>query len=67
MNKSKLSTIQSALVIGAIIYVVSPDLLFGPFDDAAVATIAAIAHFVLGCVKRFAPDPAPSYPADDIR
>ena len=51
MNKRTISTIQSIIAIGAIAYVICPDLLFGPLDDAAVAAIATIADVVLGVVK----------------
>lgn len=50
-NKSKISSAQSAILIGTILYVVLPDLLIGPFDDAAVALIASIAELVLGFAK----------------
>lgn len=51
MNKSSLSHIQLAVVVVAALYVIMPDMFFGPIDDAAVAAIAAVAEVVLGIIK----------------
>lgn len=52
MDKIKnISTAQTIILIGAVVYVLFPDLLFGPIDDAAVVLIAGIAEVVLKCTK----------------
>ena len=52
MNKIKnITTAQTIILIGAIVYVLFPDLLIGPIDDTAVALIAGIAEVVLSCTK----------------
>lgn len=51
MNKVSIAHIQKAIVVVAVIYVIMPDLFFGPIDDAAVAGIATITEIVLGIIK----------------
>ena len=51
MNRMSIAHIQKAIVVIAVIYVIMPDLFFGPIDDAAVAGIATIAEIVLGIIK----------------
>ena len=52
MNKiQNITTAQTIILIGAIVYVLFPDLLIGPIDDTAVALIAGIAEVVLSCTK----------------
>jgi len=66
MNTRSISTIQLFIALGAVLYVVAPDVFFGPFDDAAVATIATIADIILGIVKsRISASPA-TYLDDDF-
>ncbi len=60
MNKTSISKIQSIVLIGAALYVVMPDLFFGPFDDTVIALIAGIAELVLGFAKSRIPTPAPN-------
>lgn len=50
-NKSKISSIQSIILVAAVAYVVMPDLCFGPIDDSVVALIAGVAELVLGIAK----------------
>ncbi|MCR5061101.1 MAG: hypothetical protein K6A80_08745 [Saccharofermentans sp.] len=50
MEKS-LSKIQVIVAILATLYVVMPDLFVGPFDDAALATMAIIVEASLGIMK----------------
>lgn len=66
MNKSNLSRIQLAVVVVAALYVIMPDIFFGPIDDAAIAGIAAVAEVVLGIVKSAAPITAGSVSKDDV-
>jgi len=49
-NKSPISSAKSYVLIGAILYVVLPDLLIGPFDDAAVVVLSGIAELILTIV-----------------
>ena len=51
MNKVSIAHLQKAIVVIAVIYVIMPDLFFGPIDDAAVAGIATITEIVLGIIK----------------
>lgn len=64
MNKSKISSIQSIILIASVLYVVMPDLCFGPIDDSVVALIAGVAELVLGIAKSRIPTSTPS-PAPD--
>lgn len=51
MERKPLTVLQVIIAVVALLYVVSPDLLLGPFDDAAVLTIGAIADVVIGIIK----------------
>ena len=50
-KKSDLSKAQLAVLIGAIFYIVMPDLIIGPFDDAGIAFLAGIAELILAIVR----------------
>ena len=56
MNKSNFTTIQVIIGVLALLYVFMPDLLFGPFDDIAVAGIASFTELLLGVAKLVSPD-----------
>ena len=58
-NKSSIATIQSFVLIGAALYIVLPDLFFGPIDDSVVALIAGITELVLGYAKSRIPASSP--------
>lgn len=64
-NKSKISTIQSVILIGAVLYTVLPDLCFGPIDDSVVALIAGVAELVLGAAKSRISSSTTATPASD--
>ena len=64
MNKSKISSIQSIILVASVLYVVMPDLCFGPIDDSVVALIAGVAELVLGIAKSRIPTSTPT-PAPD--
>ena len=51
MESKTLTTIQVIIAVVALLYIVSPDLLLGPFDDAAIAGMAALADVILGIIK----------------
>lgn len=51
MNKETMSNIQRIIIVAAIIYLVSPDLIIGPLDDVIVAIIATITDVILGITK----------------
>ena len=54
MNTKKnkgLTTAMIIIAVAAILYCPMPDPLFGPVDDAAVITLAAIAETVLGIIN----------------
>ena len=66
MNKSKISSIQSIILIASVLYVVMPDLCFGPIDDSVVALIAGVAELVLCIAKSRIPTSTPTpAPAPD--
>lgn len=46
-----LARIQVVVAIIATLYVVMPDLIVGPIDDAAIAMIAGIVESVLGVMR----------------
>lgn len=58
-NRSKLSTAQAVVLIGAALYIVLPDLFIGPIDDTVIALIAGIAELVLGFAKSRVREPIP--------
>ena len=45
------STVQKVIFIAAAIYVVCPDIMIGPLDDAAVVLLSGITEAILGCVR----------------
>ncbi|SCW68733.1 hypothetical protein SAMN02910456_02599 [Ruminococcaceae bacterium YRB3002] len=51
MERRPLTVLQVVIGVLALLYVVSPDLLLGPFDDAAIGSLAVIAEVVLGVIK----------------
>ena len=55
MKSKSLTTIQIIIAVVALLYIVSPDLLLGPFDDAAIAGIATLADVILGVIKNRIP------------
>ena len=55
MENKSLTIIQIIIAVVALLYIVSPDLLLGPFDDAAIAGIATLADVILGVVKHRIP------------
>lgn len=55
MESKTLTTIQIIIAIVALGYIIAPDLLLGPFDDAAIVGIAALADVILGIVKNRIP------------
>ena len=58
-HRSKLSTAQAAVLIGAALYIVLPDLFICPIDDTVIALIAGIAEVVLGVAKSRVSEPVP--------
>ena len=52
MKQDDIKKIQVIIFVIALIYIVSPDMLIGPIDDAAVAGIAGIVEVVLGIVNK---------------
>ena len=52
MERKPLTVLQVVIAVLALLYVVAPDLLLGPFDDAAVLTIGAVADVVIGIIKK---------------
>ena len=64
-NKTKLSSIQSIILVAAVAYVVMPDLCFGPIDDSVVALIAGVAELVLGIAKSRIPTSTPTPTPDE--
>ena len=59
-NKSKLATVQTAILIGTALYVVLPDILIGPIDDTVIALFAGIAELVIGFVRARIHEPTPT-------
>ena len=55
MENKSLTIIQIIIAVVALLYIVSPDLLLGPFDDAAIAGIATHADVILGVIKNRIP------------
>ncbi len=55
MESKSLTIIQIIIAVVALLYIVSPDLLLGPFDDAAIAGIATLADVILGVIKNRIP------------
>ena len=55
MENKSLTIIQIIIAVVALLYIVSPDLLLGPFDDAAIAGIATLADVILGVIKNRIP------------
>ena len=51
MKKKTLGIIQIVLLVVAIVYLVAPDLVVGPFDDAAVVGILGCVEFVLAILR----------------
>ena len=51
MKKKTLGIIQIVLLVVAIVYLVAPDLVVGPFDDAAVIGILGCVEFVLAILR----------------
>ena len=51
MNSKALKTFQIVLAIIALVYFVMPDLVIGPFDDAAVAGLILVAEIVLAILQ----------------
>lgn|GEM_PF-3834043 len=60
MNNKSLATAQRFIIIAAIAYVIGPDLLIGPIDDAAVVALSGIAELVLGIIRAVSGNPQPS-------
>ena len=59
-SKSTLSKVQAAILVGAVLYFVCPDLFIGPIDDTVVALIAGIAEVIIGFTKsRIPAEPEP--------
>ena len=59
MNKKTLSTAQTVILVGTVLYIVFPDLFIGPIDDTVIALIAGIAELVLGFAKSHIQSPVP--------
>ena len=59
-NKSKLATVQTAILIGTALYVVLPDVFIGPIDDAVITLISGIVELVLGFVRARIHEPTPT-------
>ena len=59
MNKKTLSTAQTVILVGTVLYIVFPDLFIGPIDDTVIALIGGIAELVLGFAKSRIQSPAP--------
>ena len=51
MKKKTLGIIQIVLLVVAIVYLIAPDLVVGPFDDAAVVGILGCVEFVLAILR----------------
>ena len=51
MKEKNLGTVQIVIVVCTIVYIIAPDLIVGPVDDAAVAVLAGIIEAVLGVVQ----------------
>ena len=51
MKKKTLGIVQIVLLIVAIVYLVAPDLVVGPFDDAAVVGMLGCVEFVLAILR----------------
>ncbi len=65
MNKKTLSTTQTVILVGTVLYIVFPDLFIGPIDDTVIALIAGIAELVLGFAKSRIQSPPIATPAPD--
>lgn len=57
-NKSKLSTVQTVIVVATALYVALPDVFIGPIDDTVIALIAGITELILGFVKSRVHEPS---------
>ena len=51
MTKNNIARIQIFLAIVVAVYVFMPDLVIGPLDDTAVATIAGIVELILSIMR----------------
>ena len=52
MERKPLTVLQVVIAVLALLYVVAPDLLLGPFDDGVVVMIGTISDVVLGLLKK---------------
>ncbi len=60
MKQNNIGKIQIIIAVAVAIYVVMPDLIVGPIDDAAIAAMAGIAETVL-CIVRAVTNSKPEY------
>ena len=60
MKQNNIGKIQIIIAVVVAIYVVMPDLIVGPIDDAAIAAMAGIAETVL-CIVRAVSNSKPEY------
>ena len=67
MNSKTIRTIQIILAVIALVYFVMPDLVIGPFDDAAVAGLIASAEIVLGILQARSRSSGPGQASDRNR
>ena len=67
MNNKTIRTIQIILAVIALVYFVMPDLVIGPFDDAAVAGLIASAEIVLGILQARSRSSGPGQASDRNR
>ena len=58
-NKTTLSKVQAVVLVGAVLYIICPDIFIGPIDDTVVALIAGITEAILGFTKSRIPEPEP--------
>lgn len=59
MNKKTLSTAQTVILVGTVLYIVFPDFFIGPIDDTVISLIAGITELVLGFAKSRIKSPVP--------